>query len=66
MPHLRRVRAPEGWSGDTQFRAACKRATVDIDWVSSDNLVVGNLTTPANYFTRSAGRSSAATASRWC
>lgn len=41
MPHLRRVRAPESWSGDTQFRAACKRAQVDIDWVSSDNLVVG-------------------------
>ena len=41
MPHLRRVRAPEGWSGDKEFRAACQRAQADIDWVSSDNLVVG-------------------------
>lgn len=41
MPHLRRVRAPESWSGDKEFRAACQRARADIDWVSSDNLVVG-------------------------
>ncbi|OWQ46831.1 hypothetical protein CDL60_10460 [Roseateles noduli] len=41
MPHLRRIRAPESWSGNEDFREVCHCARVDIEWLDPSGLGVG-------------------------